>query len=423
MGPKILVLGAGIAGPALAFFLSSSKVFRSITVIERSPTLRTAGLQLDLRGPGIDVLKRMGLEPKFRSHAAPELGLQVVDKHGKRRAFFPANKSGSGSQSFTSEYEIMRADFSRILVESGKERGVIYRFGVEMKGFEEKDDQVDVRFSDGTTEKFDLVVGADGVWSATRKMMLGSSASAVVHPLSGMYVAYFTIPRPIQKEDEYLATLYMAPGKRGLMTRRQSPDKLMVYAGGKSDSEAFKNISHGDVEKEKEFLATFLKGAGWQTDEVVDGMMKTEEFYCERLALIKMNSWSRGRVTLVGDAAYCPTVNTGMGTTCAIVGAYVLAGEIVTHLGNGKRGTEAGHDLSGALETYEKKLKPFITEIQKGVDDRPDNGMLPSSAFAITIMHWVLGIASYLNIDVGKWMVKGEVKGWNLPEYPELEGL
>ena len=166
---KVLISGGGIAGNALAFWLS--KLGHDITVVERFPSLRTTGLQIDLRGPGIEVLKRMGLEQAFRSNAAREDGIQVVDKTGRRRAYFPANKSGKGPQAFTSEFEIMRGDLCRIIYDAAKVREVSYIFATSIERFENTGDGVEVWFSNGKTERFDLLVGADGQGSHTRKMM------------------------------------------------------------------------------------------------------------------------------------------------------------------------------------------------------------------------------------------------------------
>ncbi|TVY41867.1 Uncharacterized protein LOCC1_G007386 [Lachnellula occidentalis] len=207
---KILITGAGIAGTSLAFWLS--KLGHDIIVVKRFPSLRATGLQIDLCGHGIEVMKRMGLEEAFRSKSAPEEGLEIVDKTGRRRAFFPANRSGKGEQSFTTDWEIMRGDLCRLVYEAGKER-VKYVFGMWVEGVEDRDGGVEVKFSDGRLEIFDLVVGADGVGSHTRKMMFGSAATNAFHPLGGgkMYVGYLTTPRPIQEGDQYIATIVAGP--------------------------------------------------------------------------------------------------------------------------------------------------------------------------------------------------------------------
>ncbi|RYP70326.1 hypothetical protein DL771_005533 [Monosporascus sp. 5C6A] len=411
---KVLIAGAGIAGNSLAFWLS--KLGHNVTVIERFPSLRTTGLQIDLRGHGIEVLRRMGLEKAFRHLAVPERGIQIVDSSGRRRGYFPANKSGQGQQGFTTEFEIMRGDLCRLLYDATKDR-TKYVFGTLIESFEEKDSSVEVRFTDGKADRFDLLVGADGQWSRTRKMMLGPGAADSVYPL-GLYTAYFTIPRPIQEGEDYIATMYMAPGNRGIMTRRHSPHEIQAYVGCKTGSERLKNAPHGDVKEEKEALAEIFKGAGWKTEEILKSMKDADDFYLERMGVVRLESWSRGRVALVGDAAYCPSATTGMGTTSAVVGAYVLAGEIGRYCG---RDSGAGDitkgSLATALEAYRRNFEPFMQQVQKGVEDRD---FLPSTAWAISIMHVLVGLASFLRVNVGKYFTRENIKGWDLPQYDEM---
>lgn len=415
---KILISGGGIAGTSIAFWLS--KLGHNITVIERFPSLRATGLQIDLRGHGIEVMKRMGLEEAFRANSAPEEGLQIVDKTGRRRAFFPANKTGKGEQSFTTDWEIMRGDLCRIIYDAGKER-VRYVFGMSIDGLEETDGGVTVKFSDGKSESFDLVVGADGSGSQTRKMMLGSGAPDAFYPLGGgkLHVAYFTAPRPMQEGEQYLATLYMATANRGIMIRRHNPHAIQVLLGGTTDSVRLKNARRGDTREEKEAFAEVLQGAGWQSEEVITSMRNADDFYCERLGVVKLDSWSKGRVVLIGDAAYCPSANTGMGTTSSMVGAYILAGEIGRHCG--ADGTQDG--LAAALKAYEQTFRPFMNQVQKGVLEDSQDGLMDSfmaTPIGIGIFNYLAGMASFLKINPAKWMMKENVKNWDLPEYKEL---
>lgn len=150
---KVLICGGGISGNALAYWLTKSD--HDVTIVERYPDLRVTGLQVDLRGPGIEVLKLMGLNEGFRAHAAKEEGMQVVSSSGREWAYFPANKSGAGAQSFTSDYEIMRGDLTRLLHGAS---GAKILFGTSIERYEDKGDCVEVVFSDGQTEQFDLYV-------------------------------------------------------------------------------------------------------------------------------------------------------------------------------------------------------------------------------------------------------------------------
>ncbi|KAI0005734.1 FAD/NAD(P)-binding domain-containing protein [Xylariaceae sp. FL0662B] len=421
---KILISGGGIAGNALAFWLL--KLGHDVTVVEWFPTLRDTGLQLDLRGHGIEVLRRMGLEEAFRAKSAPEQGLEIVSSSGRRWAYFPANKSGKGLQSFTTDFEIMRGDLCRLLHDATKEQAR-YVFGTSIESFEEKDGAVDVRFTDGKTDRFDLLVGADGQGSRTRKMMLGSDTADAFYPLGGIYIGYFTIPWPMQEKEDYIATTYAAPGRRALMLRRHSPHEVQAYMMCKTDSERLRSARQkGDVEEQKEALAEIFRGAGWKTEKILESLKDAEDFYCEHLGLVKLASWSRGRVTLVGDAAYCPSASTGMGTTSGIVGAYILAGEIGRHCEHSERGNSSGaidgpgDGLATALEAYERKFRPFMDQVQKGVSENTWDSM-PSGPVGIAILNLLAWVVSLLRLNVfGEWALREKVKGWDLPQYQEL---
>jgi 2-polyprenyl-6-methoxyphenol hydroxylase-like FAD-dependent oxidoreductase len=417
---KILISGGGIAGNALAFWLS--KLGHNVTVIEWYPSLRATGLQLDLRGHGIEVMKRMGLEEAFRSKKAPEQGVQLVDKTGKRRAYFPANKSGKGLQDFTTDWEIMRGDLCQIIHDATKDR-TSYIFGTSVESLEEKNDAIEVRFADGKAESYDLLVGADGQGSRIRKMLLGSDAVDKVIPLGG-YVGYLRIPRAVQEgEEEYIATWYLATNSRFIMTRRHSEHEMQAYLICTADAKQINEAYRQGADKEKKAFAEFFHGAGWRTEELLEALKGSDDFYCERVAFVKMDSWSRGRVALVGDAAYCPSVMTGMGTTSALVGAYILAGEIGTHCERGSSGEEerGGKDgIDAALKAYEERYRPFMRQVQKGLSE-DGWAYWPTSPFGIAVINRVAGLVASLRLNViGGWFLKEKVQGWELPDYEEM---
>lgn len=213
---KVLISGGGVAGTSLTFWLT--KLGHSVTVVEHFPSLRTTGLQIDHRGHGIEVRRRMGLEQAFQKHAALEEGGGFVDSKGRKRAYFGANKTGKGSQSFTSEFEIMRGDFCRIIHDATT--GAKYIFGTSVASYKDTESGVDVVFKNGETDAFDLMVGTDGAWSSTRKMMLGNEGAAAVWNSLHESAAYLTFPDPIQPGETYDATFYIATGKRTMLLRR-----------------------------------------------------------------------------------------------------------------------------------------------------------------------------------------------------------
>ena len=161
--------------------------------------------------------------------------------------------------------------------------------------------------------------------------------------------------------EEYVASTYMAPGKRGIMIWRHNAHEIQVYVGGQTDSERLQKALGGGIPEQKEALPEMMQGAGLQTDEVLDSLKGSDNFYCERLGLVKMDSWSQGRMVLVGDAAYCPTATIGMGTTSGIVGAYILAIEIGKHCGSPRKlGHEAPLTMVSSLRSKLMKTSSVL---------------------------------------------------------------
>jgi 2-polyprenyl-6-methoxyphenol hydroxylase-like FAD-dependent oxidoreductase len=412
---KILICGGGLAGNTLAFWLTRQQ--HDVTVLERFPTLRLTGLQIDIRGHGVEVMKRMGLEQAFHSKAIQEQGLEFVNSSGTRKAYFPVNRSGKGLQGFTTDYEIMRGDFCQIVYDAIEGRAK-YVFGKTVQSFEQKEESVKVLFSDGEKEEFDLLVGADGQWSHTRNMMLGPKAPNPVTFL-GVYVAYFTVPLRQKEGEEYNATAYIAPDKRMLFTRRHRPDQIQMYLISQVRSKRMQNARKNDVDEEKAAFAEVFRDAGWKAEQVLQWLKESDDFYCERLSTVKMASWCDGRVALLGDSAYCPSAATGMGTTSAIVGAYVLASEIGKHCG----GSKTKQALPSALKSYDQKFRPFMEQVQDGIV--PETGYwtrLPASPWGIAILNFFLGLAAFFRLNAFAKLVDSEdIKGWSLPDYEGMD--
>jgi 2-polyprenyl-6-methoxyphenol hydroxylase-like FAD-dependent oxidoreductase len=412
---KILICGGGLAGNALAFWLSRQQ--HDVTVLERFPELRLTGLQIDIRGHGVEVMKRMGLEKPFLTHAVQEQGLEFVNSSGKSKAYFPVNRSGEGLQGFTTDHEIMRGDFCRMVYEAvdGRAR---YVFGKTVQSFEQEEGFVRVLFSDGEKENFDLLVGADGQWSHTRNMMLGPGAASPVTFL-GVHIAYFTVPLQAQEGEVYNGTAYIAPDKRLIFTRRHRQDQIQTYLISQVHSERLQDARRNDVTEEKAAFAEVFRGAGWKADQILQWLEASEDFYCERLSTVKLPSWCDGRVVLLGDAAYCPSAATGMGTTSAIVGAYVLAGEIDKHCA----GSGAKLALPSALKSYDQTFRPFMEHVQDGID--PESGYwtkIPTSPLGIAILNFILGLAAFFRLNAfAKYVDKEDVKGWSLPDYEGMD--
>jgi len=362
-------------------------------------------------------MKRMGLEQAFHSQAVQEQGLEFVNSSGRQKAYFPANRSGKGLQSFTTDYEIMRGDFCRIVYDS-IQGSAKYVFGKTVQSFEQKEESVEVVFSDGEKGEFDLLVGADGQWSHTRNMMLGPGAFNPVTFL-GIYIAYFTVPLQQQEGEEYKSTAYIAPNKRMLFTRRHRPDQIQTYLTSQVCSKRMQNARKNDVDEEKAAFTEVFRDAGWKAEQILQWLKEADDFYCERLSTVKMTSWCNGRVALLGDAAYCPSAATGMGKTSAIVGAYVLAGEIGKHCSSSR----TKQALPSALKAYDQKFRPFMEQVQDGIN--PESGYwmkLPASPLGITILNFFLGLVAFFRLNAYAKLVDTEdVKGRSLPDYESMD--
>lgn len=398
---KILICGGGCAGPALAFWLARSG--HRVVVIERFEALRASGAQIDLRAQGIEVVKRMGLLDVIRTKLVDEAGVSFVDSQGNSKGTVMANKSGKGAQTATSEYEIMRGDLVRIFYDATK-NDVEYIFGRTVERFEQDEKGVVVYFSDGSSDTFDLLVGADGQGSRIRKAILPAE-SPDPYLRTGFHMAYWFIPRI--ETDNNVARVYHSPGRRVLLRRSHNPTETQAYLILNDDSKELQNISRVSIEQQKAFWAGRFRGAGWQTDRFLKGMETADNFYCQEVVQVRTDTWYKGRVVLVGDAAHCPSPFSGMGTTSGFVGAYVLAGEI-------NRNPE---NLPLALENYEKTLRPFVNEIQK-LKIFFLRLAFPQTRWGIAVFHFIIGVLCFFRIpDLAARFSKEDKGGWSLPDY------
>ncbi|WP_214324864.1 FAD-dependent monooxygenase [Nonomuraea sediminis] len=402
---RVLVAGGGIAGQALAFWLTRGG--HRVTVVERFPVLRATGAQVDLRGQGIEAVERMGLLDAVRGKLVDEAGVAFVDARGRAKATIMANTSGRGRQSLTSEYEIMRGDLVRILHDA-TEDDAEYVFGVSVDGFEQDGQKVIAHFSDGSSGEFDLLVGADGQGSRIRQAILPAGFDPYWR--LGIHMAYWFIPRTAS--DSNIRDTYMVPGGRQIMRRSHNPTETQVYFVMREESEEASAIHRKPVERQREFWASRFRDAGWQTERFIDGMRTSPFFYSQEIVQVRIDTWYKGRVVLAGDAAHCASPYSGMGISGGLVGAYVLAGEINRHPG----------DLPTALANYDSVLRPFVDEIQGEVNPRLLRLGMPMTQRAIDAFQAATALACFLHVpDLAARFSKEDRGGsWQLPENPAL---
>ncbi|GAA3585846.1 FAD-dependent monooxygenase [Amycolatopsis ultiminotia] len=400
---KVLVCGGGIAGQATAFWLA--KGGHRVVVVERHPALRATGAQIDLRGQGIDAIDRMGLLGAVRSRLVHEPGVAFVDSRGRRRGVVMANTSGKGRQTMTSEYEIMRGDLVRILHGATKDDAE-FVFGVDVESFEQDDDRVVAHFSDGTKDEFDVLIGADGQGSRVRRDILPAGAADPCSPV-GIHMAYWFIPSVAT--DDSLRETYNAPGGRMIMRRTRNATETQIYFALREQSAEATEIHRRPIEEQKQFWSDRFRQAGWQTERFLAGMQTAEFFYSQEVTQVRTATWSRGRVALVGDAGYCSSPYSGMGTSAALVGAYVLAGEINRNPG----------DLTAAFANYQATLRPFVDKVQAEVNPKLLRIGFPKGRLGITALRTVATVGSFLKLPEIAARFANEDRGgdWPLPDY------
>ena len=357
---NILVSGAGIAGPALAYWLSATG--HDVTVVERAGAVRPGGQAVDLRGAGRTVVERMGVMDRVRSVALDQRGVAWVDTRGRVTARMPVDAfAGEG---IISEIEVLRDDLADVLHDATRAR-VQYVFGDTVTGLRQDDDGVDVTFEQAPPRRFALVIGADGLYSPVRRLAFGDAG---LHPL-GCAMAWFSAP-PTDLGGWYL--MHNAPGGRVASLRPgRTPETTKAGLGLRVDP---RTALPRDVDGQRALLGRAFAGVGWKAPMLLDAMGTATDFAFTNVAQVRLPRWSRGRVALVGDAAACPTPLTGLGTSVALVQAYVLAGELA----------RAGGDHHAAFDRYEALARPYVATAQQlprgGV-----NGYAPRSAVAIRL--------------------------------------
>ncbi|GAA1332625.1 FAD-dependent monooxygenase [Pseudonocardia xinjiangensis] len=368
---NILISGASIAGPALAYWLRKNGF--TPTVVERAPALRPGGQAVDLRGAGRTVVERMSLMDDVRAVALDQRGLAYVDGTGHIKARLGAD--AFGGEGIVSEIEVLRGDLAAVLHRASLP-GTEYLFDDTITGIDQDDDGVTVTFEKAAPRRFGLVIGADGLHSAVRSLAFGPEADSV-RPI-GCYTAWFTAPADIDLDGWYL--MHNAPG--GLVASAR-PGRLPheIKAGLSFRSEPI-TYDRRDIAQQRDIVARRLAGVGWETPRLLAAMREAPDFAFDSMGQVHLDRWSAGRVVLLGDAGYCPSPLTGLGTSLALVGAYVLAGELAASDG----------DHRAAFARYEQVMRPYVTEGQK-LPPGGVSGYAPQGRFEIRIrtasMNWM----------------------------------
>ncbi|GHF48031.1 2-polyprenyl-6-methoxyphenol hydroxylase-like FAD-dependent oxidoreductase [Amycolatopsis bartoniae] len=338
---QVLISGASIAGPALAYWLR--RYGYDVTVVERAPGLRTGGQAVDVRGAAREVLDRMGLLDEVRAHHTGVRGMSTVDRDDRVLWHWGSELSGH-SGGVIADLEILRADLARVLFEATQDAE--YVFDDSIAAIHEHTAGVDVTFASGASRRFDLVFGADGLHSNVRRLVFGPESGFVRD--QGYAKVIFAADLGLELGDTQ--RMYVMPGRKraSLYPTRGGRTRGMFFFAGPA-----REYDRHDVAGQKQLVADAMAGEGWHVPRMLESMWETTDFYYDRESVVSVGEWSRGRVALLGDAVSAGSI--GMGTSMAIVEAYVLAGELAAARGDHRR----------AFARYREVLDDYVRENRK----------------------------------------------------------
>ncbi|MFB9833702.1 FAD-dependent monooxygenase [Actinoallomurus acaciae] len=389
-GLRVLISGAGVAGPALAYWLS--RYGADTTVVEVAPALRTSGFAVDFRGPThMSVLSKMGVLEELRSLQTHGGAMRCVDRHGRQIFELPAEFAGG-------EVEVLRRDLSRVLYEHGRE-GTEYLFGDMVVEATETAGGIQVEFGRHGRRTFDVMIGADGLHSGVRRIVFGPEHRFVRH--LGYYVAGWEVPDA--PAADATPQQYNVPGRMlSVAADRRDPDRAGVFAVFASPR---LDYDWNDLEQQKKLIADAFAGMGWHAPRLLAGLRDAPELYFDSISRAQAPAWSSGRTALLGDAAWGLTLG-GMGVGTGIVGAYVLAGELAS----------AGGDHRAGFTAYENRMRPYAARWQRGAN--PGRFLAPASAVGLRSRNALFGTRLFQRLLVSS--SRSMATDADLPEYASV---
>lgn len=351
----ILVSGAGMAG--LAAGVNLSKSGHDVTIVERAPHLRVNGSPIDIRGESLNVARNMGIldDISARRVDMTQRGC-FVDGDGRRVADLPFSEIDDSPD----DTEIPREDLAHVL-RGALPRSVPVTFGESIADLRDDGRGVDVSFTSGTRARYDLVVGADGLHSATRRLAFGPEHQYLRH--LGFYTALAALPN--HHPSDAANPIYNFPGHMAaVLTYRDVALVALTFRSPWID------YDYHDLEAQRRILTTeFGKHTRWRVPELLDAACRDPELYFDSVSQIDMPRWHRGRIVLVGDAAHCASPLSGRGTSLALTGTWLLAEALDEH----------GGDIAAALAQYERNQRPHVAYAQ-GTVDTGGNRLVPATA-------------------------------------------
>jgi 2-polyprenyl-6-methoxyphenol hydroxylase-like FAD-dependent oxidoreductase len=387
----VLISGASIAGPALAYWLD--RYGFQVTVVEKAPALRPGGQAVDFKGrTHRTVLERMGVWEEIRQHRTGRFDTVYVDAAGRELAVMTGEFTGG-------DVEILRGDLTAILYERTRTR-CQYRFGDSIAALTETADGVRAEFEHGAAQTFDLVVGADGIHSRVRRLAFGPERDFVRH--LGYYYCVAGAPgwgHDARRRERLIARAWNAPGRMAARGGSKG-SHLYLFASGELAG------ARGDVAAQRRLITEKFAGMGGEVPSMLAELDRLDDFYLDAIAQVQMKGrYSSGRVALVGDAGYGNTLG-GFGTGLAVVGAYVLAGELAAADGDHAAGYPRYDEIMGRYV----KITGF---------SNVGRFMAPKTGWGIRGRNWLLGSRAF-----GLMMKYGDkaANDIDLADYPTIAG-
>lgn len=386
----VLISGASVAGPTLAYWLR--RYGFNPTVLERTPAIRAGlgGHAVDLFGPAVEIAERMGVLPQVQA-ARTMTQVLSLERPGKRPVEVDAERLIAGISD--RHVEIMRGELATILYEATR-HDVEYVFDDSIRAIDEGDDGVKVTFEHGVPRSFDLVIGADGLHSNVRKLRFGEE-SMFRHYIGG-YLAAFTVPNYRALSGRMVG--YNSVGKLAAMYAvRQTGQARALFLFRRAEE---LHYDYRDLDQQRKLLRAEFAGEGWEVPRLLAELEHAEDLYFDSISQIRMDSWSRGRVTLVGDAGYSPAPAVGGGTSLAMVGAYVLAGEL----------SAARGEHTTAFRSYENAMGDIVRRFRT-IGPSSMRTLIPQTSFQIWLTAQLMRLVPRIPVALQR-------KLWSLQDGP-----
>lgn len=357
----ILVSGASVAGTTAAYWLAHQGY--SVTVVERHAGLRPGGQAIDVRGPALTVLERMSLRVAADHRRTRIRGSSVVDRDGNE-LFRDTESTPTGGLIANPDIELLRDDLIELLYET-TQLNTEYIFDDSIVGLRDDGASVEVTFERAAARGFDLVIGADGLHSNVRRLVFDPEVQFIER--LGTHVAIFTVPNFLDL-DFWQTWHYGDSTMAGVYSARNNTEARAML--GFMDTDL--RIDYRDTEAQFAELERRMADDGWVRPQLLQYMRTAPDFYCDEMSQIKTDRWSKGRVALVGDAGYCCSPLSGQGTSVALLGAYILAGELAA----------AGDDYKLGFANYHNEFQGYVKRNQwLVVDNIPGGAPIPQGVF------------------------------------------